>query len=103
MKIYGHEYKTNTGVIVDVEHDLPIVGQIQELYLVDGTRVAFHLKVYKTSYEPHFRAYLLQKQFTEKVLQLSNLFVETPVHIRKSQALGPHVFFIILPFALCTL
>ena len=102
IKHHGHQYKKDTGVIVDVQHDLPIVGQIQEIYLVDGYSIAFHLKVYSTTYEPHYRAYLLKKDYTEKILQLSSLFVETPVHIRRAQSVGTHAF-IILPFALCTL
>ena len=44
------------------------------------------------SYEPHFQAYLLHEEYTEKFLHVSNLFVEAPVQIRKSQALG-HMYF----------
>ena len=63
----------------------------------------FHLKPYVTSYEPHFRAYLLYENMdvTEKVLYLSSLFLEIPVHIRASQVLDSS--FIILPYALCTI
>jgi len=87
---------------IDVHHDLIVVGQIQELYLVDGTNVTFLLKVYKTTYEPHYCAYVLHITYEEKILQLSSIFIEVPVHIRKAQSVWPHAF-IILPFALCTL
>ena len=69
---------------------------------MDGTHITFHLKVYKTTYEPHYRAYVLHNTYTEKILQLSSIFTQVPVHIRKAQSVGPHAF-VIIPFAVCTL
>lgn len=71
---------------------------------MDGNKVLFHLKPYVTSYEPHFRAYLLYENVDvhERVLYLSSLFLEIPVQIRTSRVLDS-VSFIILPYALCTI
>ena len=75
-------------------------NMIQEIYLVDGCSIAFHLKVCSTKYEPHYCAYLLKKDCREKILQLSSLFVETPVHIN---LLGHMLLlFYLLHYVLCS-
>ena len=86
VKTNGQEYKINAGVIYGVEHDLPLVGKIEDIHIVDGNKVLFHLKPYVTSYEPHFRAYILHENTAihEKVLYLLSLFLEIPVQIRTS-------------------
>lgn len=43
VKIDGEEYKILNGVIVDVNHDLPIVGVIRDIQLVNGDKVMFHI------------------------------------------------------------
>ena len=39
MKIDGNEYKLGAGVILNVKHDLPIVGVIQDIFIVKGNKV----------------------------------------------------------------
>ena len=105
METNGHEYKRDAGIIYTVEHDLPLVGKIQDIYIIDGSsKVLFNVKPYLTYYQPHFRAYLLHERTDVQFmfLYLSNLFMDTPVHIRRSQVLGTETF-ILLPYALCTL
>ena len=89
---------------MDVEHDLPVVGRIKDIHVINGNKILFHVKSFYTNFEPHFRAYLLQDDtdVLEKVVYLSDLFLQNPVHIRISQAVGSH-YFILLPYALCTL
>jgi len=88
-------------VITEVEHDLPVVGSIEDIYVLNEDKVLFDLRLYTTHYESHFRAYVLHNTAQRKLLYLSDLFIDTPVHIRKSQVLGTHVF-VLLPYALCT-
>ena len=102
VKFHGHEYKTDAGVIIEVRHDLPVVGRIEDIYIINGSKILFELNLYTTHYEPHFRAYVLHKTSQRKLLYLSNLFMDTPVHIRKSQILGTYLF-VLLPYALCTI
>ena len=104
MKTHGREFKLDVGVIYDVENDLPVVGKVKDIYIIDGCKVLFSIKPYLTHYQPHFRVYLLSERtdVQEKFLYLSNLFIDTPVHIRQSQVLETHRF-ILLPYALCTL
>lgn len=104
VKAHGHEFKINVGIIYEVEHDLPIVGKVQDIYIIDGNKVLFKVKPYLTYYHPQFRAYLLSERtdVKEKFLYLSNLYIDTPVHIRQSHVLGTEIF-ILLPYALCTL
>jgi len=102
VKSRGHEYKTDAGVIIEVKHDLPVVGKIEDIYIINGSKVLFYLKLYTTHYEPHFRAYMLHKSSQRKFLYLCNIFIDTPVHIRKSRTLGTYLF-VLLPYTLCTI
>lgn len=104
VKTNGHEYRINAGVILDVKHDLPVVGKIKDIHVIDGHKILFCVKSFFTFFEPHFRSYLLQDDtdFHEKVVYLSDLFLPNPVYIRTSQVLGSHKF-VLLPYALCTL
>lgn len=102
MKFDGVQYKQNAGVIIDVEDDLPVVGQIEEIYVADNVKSFFKLNVYYTYYEPHYRVYTFRTDnpsFSKLILS-QELFLPVVVHIRRSQTLGKHV---ILPHALCTL
>ena len=104
VKICGDEYKSSAGVILNVEHDMPIVGIILDIYVVDGKEVALNVEKFSTAFEPHYRAYILDDHFSSSNIVLhSDLFIPTPIHIRKSS--NPelkHNSFVLLPFALCT-
>ena len=86
MKTHSHEFKLNVGVIYDVENDLPAVGKVQDIHIVDGCKVLFSIKPYVTQYQPHFRAYLISERndVQENFLYLSNLFIDSLVHIHQS-------------------
>ena len=58
---------------------------------------------FSTSFEPHYRAYILDDHASssDNILH-SNLFTQTPVHIRKSNIPELKNSFILLPFTLCT-
>ena len=98
----GVKYKCDVGVILCVEDDLPQVGHVQDIYLVNESQVAFHVKRFSTAFESHYRAYVLfeEKEMTELVY-LNNLFVPTPVHIRTSRVLESNKYIILLHL-LCT-
>ena len=98
MRVSGNEYKISTGVILDVEHDLPMVGIIQDIYIVNEDKVIFCVDQSSTSYEPHFRAYIVENDSCSRIICHSD---HTPVHIRKSRVPDLSNIFI-LPFALCT-
>jgi len=102
VKSNGLHYKQKAGVIINVEDDLPIVGQIEEIYVADKTKIFFKITQYLTYYEPHYRAYTFRTdtQGCSKLILSTELFLPIVVHIRRSQTLGNHV---ILPHALCTL
>lgn len=88
------------GVIIDVKDDLPIIGQIEAIYLVDGSIVILDVQQFLTFYEQHYRAYVLQDEGDNVIIPLNKLFVHSPVHIRRSMTLHN---FVIIPHALCTL
>lgn len=103
VKVNGDEYKLSTGVILDVKHDLPIVGVVLGIYIVNGNEVVFQIDQFSTTFEPHYRAYILDDHHASSsdTILHSNLFIQTPVHIRKSIPELKNSF-ILLPFALCT-
>ena len=104
VKANGIEYKCGVGVVLDIEDDLPQVGCIHDIYIVNGSQIAVRVKTFAaTYYEPHYRAYLLdEEEDTTKLVYINNLFLLTPVHIRTSHVLGTNKY-IILPHSLCTL
>ena len=106
VKTDGAEYKVDAGVILDVdEDDLPLVGCIRSIYIVNNTRIIFDVTRYTTTFEPHFRAYLLSEvEYTTSTtfVYQTELFLRLPVHIRKSQVFGTNKY-IILPHAIFTL
>lgn len=101
VRCHSIEYKLFAGVILNVEHDLPVVGVITDIYVVNGDRVLFSVEQYSTSYEPHYRAYILENNSCSRIVCRSDLFTHSPVHIRKSHVPDLSDIFI-LPFALCT-
>ena len=58
VKTNGHEYKKDAGLIYEVQHDLPIMGKIEDIYIVNGSKVLFNIKSHLTQYQPHFQSYL---------------------------------------------
>ena len=103
VKILGKCYKPNAAVIAGIEDDLPLVGQIQEIYCINGsTKILFNIRQFYTYYESHYRTYTLDNNtaICTKYVFYKQLFIHTPIHIRKSEVLCTYV---ILPYALCTM
>lgn len=84
----GAEYKVDAGVILGVdEDDLPLVGCIRHIYVVNSTKVIFDVKKFTTTFEPHFHAYLLNEAENSTVATFvyrTKLLLCSPVHVRKS-------------------
>ena len=86
-----------------MKHDLPIVGTVLDIYVVNGDEVVFRIDQFSTSFEPHYRAYILDDHAScSNTVLHSKLFIQTPIHIRKSSIPELKNSFILLPFALCT-
>ena len=83
-------------MIVDVIDDLPVIGQIKDIYVVEGSTIIFNVQQFSTLYEQHYRAYVLQDSGDNIKIPLTELFVHSPIHIHRSQTLHDFV-------ALCTL
>jgi len=100
-----------------VEHDLPIIGQIKSINIINGNVVTFYFNIlWETSQglcdRWSFRRDILLslnlipantnahlKLLEETFCYHSTLYLQTPIHIQKSQVL-PTKQFVILP---CTL
>lgn len=103
MKADGDEYKLRTGLIIDVIDDMPMIGIIQKIFVVDEHTIFFRVNVYECTYDEHYRAYILSDKTTSRMVSQCNLFCSGPVHIHTSHIHELYNSFVILPFALCTL
>ena len=99
VKADGVEFKKGAGVVFGMKNDLPQVGQITSIYVINCGTVLFRAFLYKTSWIPHFRGYALHEEphVSERLLHLSELVLCTPIHIRRPQALPSSKLFIVLP------
>lgn len=102
VKTKGNEYKCGVGIILGVDDDLPEIGYVHEIYVVDENKVLFNITKFSTTYESHFHAYVLCEEDVTTFSYLTDLFIRTPVHIRTSCILGSSKFVILL-LALCIL
>lgn len=102
MILDGNEYKVSSGVVLEVKYDLPVIGVIQEIYLLNEKIVMFKVDEYSTIFHSHYRAYVLNDDsLSSRTVSHSDLFIKTSVHIHTScnYELSPR--FIVLPYALC--
>ena len=72
--------------------------------MVNGDKVVIHVDEYSTSFEPHFRAYILDNDsLCSRTICNSNLFIQCSVFIHKSCIPKLSYTFVVLPFALVDL
>ena len=98
VKADGVEFKKGAGIVFGMMNDLPQVGQITRIYVINGGTVLFRALLYKTSWIPHFRGYALHEDthVPERLLCLSELLLYTAIHIRRPQALPSSKFYVIM-------
>ena len=96
VKIDGVEYRCSAGVICGMEHDLPTIGQITSIFVINGDNVVLEVNVFASMYLEHFRVYTLQPLKAKTLICSKNLLIPHPLHIRTASTI-PHQTFIILP------
>lgn len=97
LKIDGKEYKKEIGIVYSIEQDLPIIFQISNLYVINGSTVVFKGHCHSTRYHPHFHFYSLNSLEEESYFMYDQLPLSTPLHIRLSRVM-PTKHIVILPF-----
>lgn len=99
VKADGVEFKKGAGIVFGMKNDLPQVGQITSVYVINGGTVLFRATPFTSSWLPHFRGYTIHEEphVHEKLWYMSQLVLHTPVHIRRPQALPSSKLFITLP------
>ena len=60
VKMNGIEYKSNAWVVCSMNHDLPTVGKITSLLVINSDKLYFRVQLFSSLYIEHFRAYTLQ-------------------------------------------
>ncbi len=102
VKVNGIEYKKNTGVVHSMSHDLPEVGSVSAIYIVNGGTIVLKANCYSSVYVEHFRAYTLTALHSDALFFVNKLILPHPVHICTVSAL-PRCKTIILPYHVNTL
>lgn len=104
VKIGMTEYKPGDGIIVGVDNDtdLPEIGKILKLYVLNSNDdICLEVWMFHSHYEPHYRLYSLDQSAADNILYVyySELVIPVPVHICSSVPFG-HKKLFILPYAL---
>ena len=98
MKTDGNEYHNGTGFVHSFVDDLPLVGKILAIYIVNDGTIVFKAHTYGTSYNKHFRSYVLHQLNSDITYFLyDHLVLKKPVHIRKPRSI-PGQSVIVLPY-----
>ena len=75
-------YKKGAGVIHTVNW-MPQVAMITAIYVIRGVRVVFRVRLFTTDcYAPHIHAYAVKPSFTYSLINIDNLVLPNPIHIR---------------------
>ena len=95
------EYKKGAGIVYSLENEMPVVGEIESIFIVNGEKVLFYVKCFSSIYFKHFHAFKLESLDTNKTLTIEELVLPSPVHIRVVSSFPQQS--IILPYHLGTL
>ncbi len=101
VTVDGIEYKRNVGIIYDMTADLPKVGQVTSIFVVNDNTVIFAVKCFSSIYVEHFRTYTLQTLCCDELVCVDHLLVPNPVHIRTCSALLSLSFCLIISMFKC--
>lgn len=84
MKKNGLLYKPSCVLVLQIEDDYPVFGQLQSIYVVDSNAIFFSIQLYKTfDYNTHCHAYLVSVTPTLKTIHFSSLYSVFPLVLRK--------------------
>lgn len=100
VKLDGIEFRRSAGVVYAMEHEMPLVGEIDTILIVNDNKVLFRVTCFSSVYFEHFRTFQLHSLQVQKTLTFEELVLTSPVHIRVSSSF-PHKS-IILPFYVST-
>ena len=78
----GQVYKQPCTLIIGVDDDYPVFGEVNSILVTSTTDIAFQVTVYETvDYVHHFHAYLVRNTAEKKVVSLHSLVDHIPLHI----------------------
>ena len=77
-------YKPPCAVVLGVEDDDPVFGQVKQVYIVDSNRVVLYVQVmHTTGFNQHFHAYMIEGTHVYKTVLVDILYSPFPLHIRR--------------------
>ena len=97
IKTSINEYRIGDGIIirVDSENDLPVIGKILKLYVVNG-EICFEVRMFSSQYEPHYRVYTFNQAVANDIhVYHSEILMQVPVHIHSLVTFGHKKLFIV--------
>lgn len=98
MKVDGNEFRNGAGFIHSLQNDLPQIGLISDIYVLDKKNLVFKAFNYVTVYHPHFHAYSLSRSSSGPTYYCyDKLVLSKPIHIRQPRSL-PHHDIVVMPY-----
>ena len=71
-------------VILGVDEDYPVFGQVQELYMIDTTKPMAIVTVMSTlTFNVHYHGYILGYSTSTRAISLKTLHSPFPLHARR--------------------
>ena len=82
-KLNGQVYKPPCAVVLGVEDDYPVFGQVDGIYAVESRLVAEVNVMTTAQFSVHYHGYVVERTSTYKIVRLSSLHSPFPLHVRK--------------------
>lgn len=77
-------YKPSCVVILGVEDEYPLFGKVQDIYIVDSSRVYFCVRLLSTlEFNSHRHVYLVKLTTSTSIVCISSLCNVFPLSLRK--------------------
>lgn len=84
MKTHGILYKQSCVVVLRIEDDYPVFGQVKDIYVVNSYDVHFRVKLLSTDqFNTHCHSYFVSLTTNYCTIQASSLLDVFPLYLRK--------------------
>lgn len=83
MTIAGQKYQATCVVILGVDEDYPVFGQVKTVYMIDTTQPMAIVTVMTTlAFNMHYHGYILANSTSTRIISLKMLHSPFPLHAR---------------------
>ncbi len=84
VKIQGTEYREQCALLIAVEDDYPVFARVEDIYVIDGSRIVFQVCVFRTlTFCRHHHLFIISNTHTCKLVNADDLYHSFPFCIRQ--------------------